>query len=242
MASVDTTAAQSTNGRGSGAEIPVENPATGEVIARVEDTAPGRSTELERLGRAAQPGWQALASTAARECCATCATGSSTTATASSTSSSRRPARRARTRNLAELFYVGDALGFWAKHGEQYLADEKVEPHARRRRQEDRPRYAPLGVVGVIGPWNYPLVNAFGDCIPALLAGNAWCSSRREVTPLTSLLVAEALRRVRHARERLPGRHRRGATGAALVDEADMICSPARPRPARGSLGAPPRR
>ena len=39
MASVDTTAAQSTNGRGGGAEIPVENPATGEVIAHVADLA-----------------------------------------------------------------------------------------------------------------------------------------------------------------------------------------------------------
>ena len=39
-------------------------------------------------------------------------------------------------------------------------------------------RYRPLGVVGVIGPWNYPLTNSFGDCIPALAAGNAVSSSR----------------------------------------------------------------
>ena len=31
----------------------------------------------------------------------------------------------------------------------------------------------PMGVVGVIGPWNYPLTNSFGDCIPALMAGNS---------------------------------------------------------------------
>ena len=34
-------------------------------------------------------------------------------------------------------------------------------------------RYQPLGLIGVIGPWNYPLTNSFGDCIPALAAGNA---------------------------------------------------------------------
>ena len=34
-------------------------------------------------------------------------------------------------------------------------------------------RYRPLGLIGVIGPWNYPLTNSFGDCIPALAAGNA---------------------------------------------------------------------
>ena len=31
----------------------------------------------------------------------------------------------------------------------------------------------PVEVVGVIGPWNYPLTNNFGDAIPALAAGNA---------------------------------------------------------------------
>jgi acyl-CoA reductase-like NAD-dependent aldehyde dehydrogenase len=34
-------------------------------------------------------------------------------------------------------------------------------------------RRIPLGVVGVIGPWNNPLLNSFGDAIPALAAGNA---------------------------------------------------------------------
>ena len=70
-------------------------------------------------------------------------------------------------------------------------------------------RYQPLGVVGVIGPWNYPLTNSFGDCIPALAAGNAVVLKPSEVTPLTSLLMAEMLARVRDARGRLPGRHRR---------------------------------
>ncbi len=52
-------------------------------------------------------------------------------------------------------------------------------------------RYAPVGVVGVIGPWNFPLNNSFGDCIPAgaLAAYNAVVSAI-EIT-LTSLLMAE---------------------------------------------------
>ena len=55
-------------------------------------------------------------------------------------------------------------------------------------------RYAPLGVVGVIGPWNFPLTNSFGDCIPALAAGNAVVLKPAQVTPLTSLLMGEMLR------------------------------------------------
>ena len=42
------------------AEIAVENPATGEVIAHVPDLVPERVAEMARRGRAAQPGWEAL--------------------------------------------------------------------------------------------------------------------------------------------------------------------------------------
>ena len=85
-------------------------------------------------------------------------------------------------------------------------------------------RYRPLGVVGVIGPWNYPLTNSFGDCIPALAAGNAVVLKPSEVTPLTSLLMAEAHARVRAARGRAASSPRAtAATGAALIDEVDMV-------------------
>ena len=110
---------------------------------------------------------------------------------------------------FAELSYGVSALEFWAKQAPVYLADEEIEsasPFVRGRRLSVR--YAPLGVVGVIGPWNYPLNNSFGDCIPALAAGNAVVLKPSEVTPLTSLLMAEMLDRVGPARGRLPGRHR----------------------------------
>ena len=95
------------------------------------------------------------------------------------------------------------------------LADEIVEsasPSLRGGRKL-KVRYEPVGVVGVIGPWNFPLINSFGDCIPALAAGNAVVLKPSEVTPLTSLLMAEMLaeagmpdgrlrRRDRHRRDR----------------------------------------
>ena len=96
---------------------------------------------------------------------------------------------------LAEVGYVANAFGFWAKNAPEYLADEKVRsanPFVLGRKLVVR--YAPLGLVGVIGPWNYPLSNSFGDCIPALAAGNAVILKPSEVTPLTSLLMVEAMR------------------------------------------------
>ena len=73
-------------------------------------------------------------------------------------------------------------------------------------------RYRPLGVVGVIGPWNYPLTNCFGDCIPALAAGNAVVLKPSRQTPLTSLLMARVHARVRAAR-RMSSRSPTGAGG-----------------------------
>ena len=55
-------------------------------------------------------------------------------------------------------------------------------------------RYEPVGLVGVIGPWNYPFTNTIGDAIPALAAGNSVIVKPSSVTPLTSLLIEEGLR------------------------------------------------
>ena len=85
-------------------------------------------------------------------------------------------------------------------------------------------RYAPVGVVGVIGPWNYPLTNSFGDCIPALAAGNSVVLKPARLTPLTSLLMAGGAARVRPARGRLPRRaRRRRASAPALIDHVDFV-------------------
>ena len=125
---------------------------------------------------------------------------------------------------LAEIAYAANAFGFWAKHAPRYLADEKVRsanPFVAGRKLVVR--YAPLGVIGIIGPWNYPLTNSFGDAIPALAAGNAVVLKPSEVTPLTSLLMAGAMRECglpEHVFQVATGL---GETGAALVDEVDMV-------------------
>ncbi len=46
--------------------------------------------------------------------------------------------------------------------------------------------HEPLGVVGQIIPWNFPLLMAVWKLAPALAAGNAWCSSPRSRPRLRS--------------------------------------------------------
>ncbi|PVC73626.1 gamma-aminobutyraldehyde dehydrogenase [Streptomyces sp. CS081A] len=53
-------------------------------------------------------------------------------------------------------------------------------------------RREPLGVVGSIAPWNYPLQMAAWKILPAVAAGNTIVLKPAELTPLTSLMFAQA--------------------------------------------------
>jgi len=125
---------------------------------------------------------------------------------------------------LTEIFITADSIGFWAKNAAKYLKDERVRgtsPFTIGKKMYVR--YRPWGVVGVIGPWNYPLSNSFGDCIPALMAGNSVVLKPSEVTPLTSLLIQEGMKAAGAPDDAFVVATGRGGTGAALVDHSDMI-------------------
>ncbi|MEU6402770.1 aldehyde dehydrogenase family protein [Streptomyces sp. NPDC046985] len=77
----------------------------------------------------------------------------------------------------------------------------------------------PLGVVGVIAPWNFPMPIAAWGAFPALAAGNAVLLKPAEATPLTALRLAElalAADLPEHLFQVLPGHGH--ITGRALVD------------------------
>jgi len=52
-------------------------------------------------------------------------------------------------------------------------------------------RREPIGVVGSVAPWNYPLQMAMWKILPAIAAGNTIVLKPAEITPLTSLMLAE---------------------------------------------------
>ena len=81
----------------------------------------------------------------------------------------------------------------------------------------------PRGVVAVIGPWNWPLLNNYADCIAPLVAGNAVVLKPSEHTPLTSLRVAEIARASGVPDGVFQVVAGRGDAGAALTATADMI-------------------
>jgi acyl-CoA reductase-like NAD-dependent aldehyde dehydrogenase len=123
-----------------------------------------------------------------------------------------------------EVSVAAGSFAFWAKHAARYLADEKLRsssPLALGRKVLIR--YSPVGVVGVIGPWNYPLVNLFCDAVPALMAGNAVVLKPSEVTPLTALMTVEMMKEAGLPDGVLQLATGVGPTAEALIDEVDFI-------------------
>jgi aldehyde dehydrogenase (NAD+) len=80
--------------------------------------------------------------------------------------------------------------------------------------------YHPLGVVGVIGPWNYPLSTPFGSIAYALAAGNAVVWKPSELTPLIALEIEKIAKRTFALPDLLQVVTGAGATGAALAKAA----------------------
>ena len=222
----ETTTAPSTasNGAGQAGSIEVENPATGQVIASVPIVAPEDVAALAARARRAQIGWEALGFDGRAAVMKRCQKWISTNAERVIETIVSETGKTYEDALLSEIAYAESAFAFWGKNGAKYLAEERVRsasPFAKGRKLIVR--YEPVGVVGVIGPWNYPLINSFGDCIPALIAGNSVLLKPSEVTPLTSMLMGEMLRECglpEDVYQVVPGY---GETAEALIDEVDFV-------------------
>ena len=123
-----------------------------------------------------------------------------------------------------EAFYCLDAINFWCDQGPDFLADEIVSPHnPLLKAKRAKIVYRPFGVVGMISPWNFPVILSLGDAIPALLAGNAVVIKPSELTPLTLIELVRAWREEVGAPDVLAVVNGMAETGGALIDESDYL-------------------
>ncbi len=208
----------------SGEEIQVENPATGEIVATVPDLGADAVAAMAARARAAQPEWDAYGFAGRARVLRRAQKWLMDNSERVIETIVSETGKTYEDAQLAEILYAGNAFGFWAKQGPRYLADEAVKSsQVLVKGKKLILRYRPLGLIGVIGPWNYPLTNSFGDCIPALMAGNSVILKPSEITPLTSMLLAEGLRECGLPENVFQVATGRGATGAALIEQVDMI-------------------
>src|SRR5579884_4100660 len=225
MASVTEQSPKSTDGASAPGAIEVENPATGQVVGTIPVMGAGELRELAQRGRAAQPEWEAAGFEGRAKVLRRAQKWMLDNAERIIDVVVSEAGKTHEDAQLADFGYTVSALGFWAKEAPRYLADERVpswnNPVAVGKKLIVR--YAPLGLVGVIGPWNYPITNDFGDCIPALAAGNSVILKPSEVTPLSSLLMEQMMRECGLPEGVFQVATGDGSTGAALVGLVDCV-------------------
>lgn len=121
-----------------------------------------------------------------------------------------------------EILYFCELMRFSIRAASRALREETRNPFLFMTKKTQLVR-RPLGVVGVVGPWNFPILNNAADAIAPLLAGNTVVLKPSEVTPLTSVLFSELWRRAGNPKDVFQVVTGRGEAGAALVDLADGV-------------------
>ncbi|MEV6830491.1 aldehyde dehydrogenase family protein [Amycolatopsis sp. NPDC051102] len=106
----------------------------------------------------------------------------------------------------------------WAgKHAKKILGKQKRSAGLLMSNQAATVEYQPLGVVGVIGPWNYPVFTPLGSIAYAIAAGNAVVFKPSEYTPGVGKWLVDAFAEIVPEQPVLQLVTGFGETGAALV-------------------------
>ena len=175
---------------GSGEVFDVTDPATGEVLEQVVLADAGDVDAAVAAARAAFPAWSgAPPRSSGRPRSPGWPPCSPTGPTSWRSTESRQTGKPIRLATGFDVpgtidnvaFFAGAARNLEGKSAGEYSGD-----HTSYVRRE------PIGVVGSVAPWNYPLQMAAWKVLPAIAAGNTIVLKPAELTPLTSLMLAEA--------------------------------------------------
>lgn len=170
-----------------GAVMPVLNPATGEVIAEAPEGTRADVGRAVRAATSALPDWLETTPKERADMLLKLADAVEEHAgdlLALESSNVGKP----RSVGEAEIPFTADNLRFFAgaaRTPDGAAAGEYLRGYTSMIRRE------PVGVVGLIAPWNYPLMMAAWKLGPALAAGNVGILKPAEQTPLTTLRLAE---------------------------------------------------
>jgi succinate-semialdehyde dehydrogenase/glutarate-semialdehyde dehydrogenase len=119
-----------------------------------------------------------------------------------------------------EILPTIDALRWIGRTGTEILADEKIPmPQLFLKTKSSAFTYEPLGVIGVISPWNYPWSIPFGEVALALMAGNGVVLKPASLTPLIGERIVRVFERAGIPEGLVRVVHGPG-TGPALVESS----------------------
>jgi len=116
-----------------------------------------------------------------------------------------------------EIFPACDSLNYFSRRAKKMLKPRRAGLHLLRMKRA-KVFYKPLGVVGVIAPWNGPFILSLNPTVQALAAGNAVIVKPSEVTPFSGKLVEELFQEAGFPEGLVQVVLGDGQTGQALID------------------------
>ncbi|HEX5609321.1 MAG TPA: aldehyde dehydrogenase family protein [Solirubrobacterales bacterium] len=219
-----TEAIEVSNGASAAADaFDVHNPATGELIQRVPIDSPASVAETVARVRANQVEWEAMGIEGRYHWLGKLRDWLlDNSDRVLDTMQAETGKVRADASN--EPVYLADLINFYGAKAPKFIGEESVRPHsALLAAKKLRIQYRPHPVVGIISPWNFPLILALGDAIPAMQAGAAVVIKPSEFTPLGLAEVVKAWKEEIGGPDILDCVQGVGETGGALVDNVDFI-------------------
>jgi betaine-aldehyde dehydrogenase len=220
-----TARAAETNGASATAadSIEVHNPATGELIKTIPVDSPQAVAATVRRVRANQPEWEAMGIEGRYHWLGKLRDWLlDNEERVLDTMQAETGKVRADASN--EPGYLADLINFYGTRATGFIGEESVRPHSPLLASKKlRVQYRPYPVVGIISPWNFPLILSLGDSIPALQAGCAVVIKPSEFTPLGLTEVIEAWKHEIGGPDVFDCVNGVGETGGALVDEVDFL-------------------
>jgi acyl-CoA reductase-like NAD-dependent aldehyde dehydrogenase len=215
--------AESGNGASGRESIEVRNPATGDLIRSVAVDGPERVAEVASRVRANQPEWEALGNRGRHRWLAQLRDWLIDNHDRVA-DTMQAETGKVRADAASEAVYLTDLINFYGARAEKLIGEEKVRPHSPLLRTKKlRVQYRPYPVVGIISPWNFPLILSLGDAVPALQAGAAVVIKPSEFTPLGLIEIADAWKQEIGGPDVFEIVNGLGETGGALVDEVDFV-------------------
>lgn len=114
-------------------------------------------------------------------------------------------------------------LSRWAEEAPKLLSPPPAKP-SNIPFIEAKQRYEPFTLVGVISPWNFPLLLALIDAVPALAAGSAVLIKPSEVACRFTAVLEEAIAEVPALSSVLAIALGDGRVGALVLEQVDLVC------------------
>lgn len=120
---------------------------------------------------------------------------------------------------FSDVFVSLDTAAYYAKNLPKLLKSERVPHHSSAAKlKSGRLYYEPVGVIGIISSWNYPLAIPMGQIISAVAAGNAVVCKTSEFTPKCGELISKMFREAGFPEHLVNIVQGGGEIGQALID------------------------